>query len=566
MKFAFASMAEVFVRWISQESSQHMTLTPFSVLLLSTIVKLFFKTPSEDQMKISSILLTSFLAFPKSLSASKSEDTLHPEQRSLLTCINNAQWGNQDAGCSYTFPICAKPDGEQIGWQVTGQDCFVCIGVRNNGTPYPYQDYGCTAAHPKCDAASNKAGKSCLGDVEIPCYNSAAYGGLDQGCEIGAPMCVAANGNILPASVDGDHCACCVNTQQANWVEDEGCSGATNRCLLDNGSNPDLNYAGTKCVVDGYPYYLDNDVDPGDLNTAHGDETAAQINDRMAQLVPEADPFEEPDPNLGPFNETDGAFRDPVLKAKCLDEAYTVPYGIDPEELYADYVKIFDWGFNNTMGHPLQSQSLDNNRVTNNRFPSMMQRMCFHDNSVDPLYPSFNQYVKDNLSNGKWNGPFTYLNTSGADASVLICPQERYHPNQNYDQTASRILYAMQTSEIGIKDQYGANTSMIDKYGLSYSDLLQNGGVAATIYLTGVNISLSTVFRYGRHDACHVPEVGHRYRLCGPTQKLPGVMLEAEELNDWFWTRGMNECTWLALMWTHTVMVSSLVDPLFLLR
>jgi hypothetical protein len=550
-----------------------MTLTPFSVLLLSTIVKVSFKTSREDQiMKISTLLLTSFLAYPKSLSASKSEDTLHPDQRSLLTCTNNGQWAGKDTGCTTALPICAKDNGGvglQIGFWAPGNACFKCLRVTNMGTWPNLRDYGCTSANPICDAPGNMAGKTCSSGVEVPCTNTAAYGGLDQGCETDAPMCVAVDGRILAADVAGDHCTRCVNTQQADWVADEGCSGTVNRCVLANGLNPALNFAGTKCVTDGDPVNLDTeDLEPGELNTGHGEETPAQKNDRMAGLLPELDPFEEPDPNLGPFNQSTGPFRDPILNAKCLDEPYNVPSGINPAELYADYVKIFDWGRSNTMGPPLQSKSLDNNRITNNRFASMMLRMCFHDNSVDPGYPSYNQYVQSNLGiDGKWNGPFTYLETSGADASVLICPEERYHPNQNYDLTASRVLYCFQeTADIGITDATGGATSMIDKYRLSYSDLLQNSGVAATIYLTGIEpTDWSTVFKYGRKDACHSPEVGHRYRLCGPTQKLPGVLMEAEQLSSWFRDRGMNECTWLALMWTHTAMVSSLVDPLFLL-
>jgi hypothetical protein len=536
--------------------------------MLSTIVKLSFKTSSENQMKISSLLITSVLALPKALSASETEGKLRGTERSLLACRNNAQWVSKDYGCTDSLPICGNTNGNQIGWQAPGDDCFKCIRASDNMSPYPYNDYGCTTTNPTCDAAGNKAGKSCLGNMEVPCKNTAAYSGLDQGCETAAPMCVAENGGILPADVAGDYCASCVNTQQADEVADEGCSGARNRCVLDNGSNPSLNYAGTKCVINGYPDNLDTEVvDIGELNTAHGEETPAQKNDRMAGFVPVVDPAEElEEPNLGPFNQPTGPFRDPILNAKCLDEAYTVPSGIDPAELYADYRKIFDWGFSNTMGSPLQSVSVGNNGITNNRFPGMFLRMCFHDNSVDSGYPSFNQYVQENIDiDGKWDGPYTYLDTSGADASVLICPEERYHPNQNYDKTASRILYALQeTADIGITDANGA-TSMVDKYyGLSYADLLHNGGIAAAIYLTETTVNdWSTVFKYGRHDACHAPEVGHRYRLCGPTQYLPGVMMEAEELNDWFLTRGMNECTWMALMWTHTTMVSSLIDHSF---
>jgi hypothetical protein len=126
-------------------------------------------------------------------------------------------------------------------------------------------------------------------------------------------------------------------------------------------------------------YLLDNSM----LSSAHGMETTEQKLARMGQLVPEVDPAEVPEPNLGPFDQLDGPFRDPVLNAKCLDEAYPVPSGIDPEELYADYVKIFAWGFRNTMGSPLQSVSELNNNVSNNRFPGMSLRMCFHDNSIN---------------------------------------------------------------------------------------------------------------------------------------------------------------------------------------
>jgi hypothetical protein len=245
-------------------------------------------------------------------------------------------------------------------------------------------------------------------------------------------------------------------------------------------------------------------------------------------------------------------------------------------------VKLFDWGFANTMGPPLQAHSIKGNRIASNRFPSMFLRMCFHDNSINASFPAFNQYVQERIkpSNGKWVGPYRFLDTSGADASVLICPEERYHPNQNYDLTASRILYALQTDDTGITDANGVKTSMVDKHSLSYSDQLHNGGVAAAIYLTKITVNdWSTVFKVGRKDACHLPNgrvdydnaqasygIHAIHRLCGPTHQLPGVFDEAEELNNWFSARGMNECTWLALMWTHTVMVSSLVDPFFLLR
>ena len=183
-------------------------------------------------------------------------------------------------------------------------------------------------------------------------------------------------------------------------------------------------------INEGDPAHLLNEVSPGKLNTGRGKEAALQKGERMSGKVPTADP-EEADLNLGPFDQLNGPFRDPLLKAKCLNEPYTVPPGrIDQKSLYDDYVKIFDWGFANKMGAPLQSKSLLNNHVTNNRFPGMFLRMCFHDNSVNPEHGSFNEYVKKNLNpQGKWIGPHHYMETSGADASVLLCPQEMYHPN-----------------------------------------------------------------------------------------------------------------------------------------
>ena len=317
----------------------------------------------------------------------------------------------------------------------------------------------------------------------------------------------------------------------------------------------------------GNPARLQNNGPPGLLNTARGAETAQQKADRMAGLMPAVDPIDAPEPNIGPFDKMNGPYGDPVKKAKCLNERYDVPVPPNSTELYEDYMKIFKWGFQNNMGRPIQSRSLDNNKVTNNRFPSMFTRMCFHDNSIDSDFPPYDDYVRANLKNGNWVGPHRYLDTSGADASVLICPEERYHPNQNYDQTASRVLYALQATATGIT-RNGDAISMLDKWGHSYADLLHNGCVAAAIFLTQanlteVNLDINKVFRFGRKDACHLPSVnaktkfgqGKRFSLCGPTELLPGVLMEAEELNKWFYARGMKECTWLALMWTHTVMV-----------
>jgi hypothetical protein len=179
-----------------------------------------------------------------------------------------------------------------------------------------------------------------------------------------------------------------------------------------------------------------------------------------------------------------------------------------------------------------------------------MLRMCFHDNAIVASQPPFPQYVRQNLvtegGNLRWKGPSRYLETSGSDASNLICPEERYHPNQNYDQTASRVLKTFQDTKY-----LGQGVSLKNKYKLSYADLLHNGCIAATIYTTDAS-SVTVLkdnynpFVFGRRDACHTEYstttgIGSRVPLCGPTEVLPGVLDSIQELNNYFLSRNMNE-------------------------
>lgn len=155
-------------------------------------------------------------------------------------------------------------------------------------------------------------------------------------------------------------------------------------------------------------------------------------------------------------------------------------------------------------------------------------------------------------------GPHRYLNCSGGDASLLMCPEERFHPNNNYDKSASRALEACQSKRF-----FGGNHSLMSKYGFSYADCLHNGCNAATIYLTqnaeeypedsqAVEEKLEeNPFSYGRYDACY-SNGASKHELCGPTELLPGLALSANETNDWFKNRGMTSCEWVVTMWTHT--------------
>ena len=242
----------------------------------------------------------------------------------------------------------------------------------------------------------------------------------------------------------------------------------------------------------------------------------------------------------------------PLDDSFCFNQEYNPP-SFDHSrmvEMYKDFQKIFEWGFENKMGFPLQSVSEDNNNVSNNRFPGMYLRMCFHDNTVDPSFPDFQDYIDMHTAeNGSWNGFGKFLETSGADASLLTCEDERLHPNNDYDKTASRVLYTMQVEGV-----ISGGQSLKSKYHLSYADLLHNGCIASVIYLTRKSPSSileTNPMKFGRHDACFLDDCETKHELCGSPNILPSLGLTATQTNNWFKTRGMSECLWLSTMWTQ---------------
>jgi len=290
-----------------------------------------------------------------------------------------------------------------------------------------------------------------------------------------------------------------------------------------------------------------------DLNTRRV-ENATLKDARLSGATPEGDIEQE---------------FDPLEYATCFNEDYKTDFNsIDQWELYKDYARIFNWGFRNEMGPPLEALSAPG--IPDNRLPGMFLRMCFHDNAINQEQPQFQDYIDgfiqyDEKGWARWTGPSQYLRTSGADASVLVSSVERFHPNQNYDKTASRVLYSLQSKDIpDILDSNGKKTNMVEKYGLSYADMLHNGCVAAAIYIrppvdwTGEvkdekKDLANFPFKYGRKDACRYRwKEDNRAALCGPTELLPGLALTTKQVNDWFINRGMNPCQFMALMWTHT--------------
>jgi Peroxidase len=306
-------------------------------------------------------------------------------------------------------------------------------------------------------------------------------------------------------------------------------SGSKEECQKNFGPAPRAETCDTYTNY-GSNVFLDNK--PADkLNTEIDPETPAMIISRLLGIMPPQEPK-----NLE-------AKYNPVFDAYCFNEDYPVPSltASQQNSLYLDYKTAFD-----QINKFTTDVSQQNNGVTNDRIPGMFLRMCFHDNAVDATQPDFQDYVASGIDpiTKKWTAEARYLKTSGADASNLICPEERFHPNNNYDQTASRVLNSIQTV---LKSKHKQ---------MSYADLLHNGCNAAAIYLTGQSPSASLAknpFTFGRKDACHADKkCTKKYPLCGPTELLPSVTLTAHQTNQWFASRGMSECLFMGLMWTHT--------------
>ena len=289
------------------------------------------------------------------------------------------------------------------------------------------------------------------------------------------------------------------------------------------------------------------------LNTGRNNETPKQKNKRLKGEVP------------------DGMMKpifDPLYNAKCFNTYYE-PGEVDQIELYNDFVKIFEWEKTGVPTFdPELAFDMADSGMTNNRFASMCLRLAFHDNSIDGDPQTYVENALD--KNGNWPASARYMLTSGADASLLICPEERYHPNNNYDESASRVLRAFQ-----YKGMFEGK-SLVEKWNLSYADLLHNCAAAAAVHLTKTKKEPRDVFtdfpmKFGRKDACFfrsecVPpplekfRVNDRFALCGPSEVLPNIEMTPVQLNEWFTSRGLNECLWMSLMGTHTTMDNMIID------
>jgi hypothetical protein len=164
----------------------------------------------------------------------------------------------------------------------------------------------------------------------------------------------------------------------------------------------------------------------GFYEAAPGTPLNTRMRETPEQRARRMELFEEGE--VAPLEPADEALLEelynPMLDAKCFNDQYQAP-SINKIGLYVDYVKIFKWGLENPSESPLFDFSTD---VTNNRFPGMCLRMAFHDNAI--VDQDADEYVENCIdsANGVWKGPDMMMESSGGDASVLVCKPERFHP------------------------------------------------------------------------------------------------------------------------------------------
>ena len=312
------------------------------------------------------------------------------------------------------------------------------------------------------------------------------------------------------------------------------------KCRLQSGSIP-FRFRCDEYPNTGTAKDLDNQV-TDQLNTAMNLETSEITATRLNSNIGGVDEPRTSSRLFSNQNSDDDELYNPTFDAYCFNEDYPVPSlpSIDAQiALYLDYKAVFDAALNTT-----------NIFVSQDRIPGMFLRMCFHDNTIniEDTDMDFRTYVANAIDpeTKKWTAESRFMLTSGADASNLICPEERKHPNNNLDQTATKVLTRIQRSA----------TLKAKHPNMSYVDLLHNGCNAATIYLTNTDPTTALTynpFSFGRKDACHVDvKCGKKHALCGPSEVLPGVNVNVNDVSDWFTSRGMTLCSMMALMWTHT--------------
>jgi hypothetical protein len=157
--------------------------------------------------------------------------------------------------------------------------------------------------------------------------------------------------------------------------------------------------------------------------------------------------------------------------------------------------------------------------------------------------------------------------------------------HQNYDQHASRIVYAFHAKVLMPRDentcswnnnQYRQDVeedsskyvSLMDKYSMSYADALHNCAMAATKWTVhgAFDTATSEYMSFGRRDACYYDNdvenkddcsqygCGEPIVLTGPTFELPGAWFHGTEFFTWFHRRGMNVDLALGLMASHDLL------------
>ena len=233
--------------------------------------------PQSTTMFFQAAIISFLISSPFAMELRGGTPTKQRDLEYYIHCENTSPFDQVDLGCDSYYPICVDYHGHEPAASVEGDYCVSCVNTQSSPL---FPDRGCPSDKPLClipyedyyyyyyyEPKLNHAGYVCV-ENHFECFNTAAHGGVDEGCYEEAPVCVGYEGDPIDAGCYGYHCAVCVNSQQADHVADFGCPESAPRCVLEDLANPPLTKAGKKCVpVDPEQGRCTNDAHYGEIDS-----------------------------------------------------------------------------------------------------------------------------------------------------------------------------------------------------------------------------------------------------------------------------------------------------------
>ena len=230
----------------------------------------------------------------------------------------------------------------QANRKLKGANCDACWP----GTSGPCKAWTGVCYGYQAGEACPPGTEECAGEF---CKNTVDFEGQDEGCSKEKPICVdIKNFEVKGHNVPGDACAHCINSHLYNNPHvDEGCSKEKHTCVSDDGREPAIGYAGTKCVgtkdtpdcsscwpgtsgpckaASGVCYnFLVNDMCPPGTEKCAGEAPTKDKNVKSTNVQVAQEPTEKSGPPPPPPKADEIKYPTTI----ALEDAGPIPFGAD---------------------------------------------------------------------------------------------------------------------------------------------------------------------------------------------------------------------------------------------